>query len=129
MANFSVVFRSEGSKVAAELVPNPAPFAWKADWAEKYKVTKLEGGKPTEKEVKRYQKGDLPGGDLTGIPVDPKTTAAFTSDVMVGRLSKAIYDLRTDLEGNKDNPTNETPGIIKAGEDLANELHKASLNQ
>ena len=25
-----------------------------------------------EKEVKRYQKGDLPGGDLTAIPLDPQ---------------------------------------------------------
>jgi hypothetical protein len=129
MANFSVVFRQEGKNVAAELVPNPAPFGWKTDWNEKYKVTKIEGGKPAEKEVKRYVKGDLPGGDLTGIPVDPKTTAAFTSDVMLGRLNKAIYDLRQELEGNKDNPTNETPGIMKSGEDLANELHKASQIQ
>jgi DNA-binding beta-propeller fold protein YncE len=30
---------------------------------------------------------------------------------------------------NKENPTNETPGLVKMGEDLANELHKASLNQ
>jgi hypothetical protein len=131
MANFSVVFHSEGSKnnVAAELVPNPSPFQWKSDWAEKYKVTKLEGGKPAEKEAKRYSKGDLPGSDLVAIPVDPKTTAAFTSDVMIGRLNKALYDLRVELEGNKENPTNETPGLLKSGEDLANELHKASLNQ
>jgi hypothetical protein len=131
VANFSVVFHSEGQKqgVAAELVPNHTPFEWKKDWAEKYKVTKLEGGKPAEKEVKRYVKGDLPGNDPVAIPVDPKTTAAFTSDVMLGRLNKAIYDLRVELEGNKENPTNETPGIIKSGEDLANELHKASLNQ
>jgi len=129
LANFSVVFHMEGSKPAAELVPNTTPFLWRGDWAEKYKVNKLEGGKPAEKEAKRYVKGDIAGGDLTAIPIDPKTTAAFTSDVMLGRLSKAIYDLRVDLEGNKDNPTNETPGMIKSGEDLANELHKASLLQ
>ena len=132
MANFSVIFHSEGSKnnVVAELVPNPSPFVWKSDWADKYKVTKLEGGKPAEKEAKRYVKGDLPGGgDLTAIPVDPKTTAAFTSDVMIGRLNKAIYDLRVELEGNKENPTTETAGLVKNGEDLVNELGKAALNQ
>jgi hypothetical protein len=61
--------------------------------------------------------------------VDPKTSAALTSEVLIARLNKAVYDLRIQLNGNKENPTNETPGLVKMAEDLANELHKASLNQ
>ena len=130
VANFSVIFRTEGKNVVADLVPNPSPFNWKGtEYPEKYKVSKIEGNRPAEKEVKRYQKGDLPGGDLTGIPVDPKTTAAFTSEVMIGRLAKALGDLRVELQGNQENPSNPVPGLLKMGEDLVTELHKASLNQ
>lgn len=129
MANFSVIFRTEGNKVVGDLVPNPTPFAWKSDFPEKYKVNKPEGARAAEKEAKRYVKGDLPGNDLTAIPIDPKTTAAFSSEVMIGRFSKALYDIRQELQGNKENPTNETPGLLKVGDDLVNELHKASLNQ
>ncbi|APR79884.1 Hypothetical protein A7982_05231 [Minicystis rosea] len=130
VANFSVVFRSEGGKtVVAELVPNKEPFAWKGDYPGSYKVTRLENNKPAEKSVTRWVKGELPGNDLTAIPVDPKSVAAFSSEQLIGKLSKAIYDIRVDLAGNKDNPTNETPGVVKMAEDLANELHKASMNQ
>jgi hypothetical protein len=131
VANFSVVFRAEGGKnVVAELVPNKEPFAWKsADFPEKIKVTRLEGQRAAEKTANRWVKGELPGNDLTAIPVDPKSVAAFTSEQLVGKLIKGVYDLRVQLAGNKDNPTNETPGLVKMADDLANELHKASLNQ
>ncbi|MFT3765328.1 MAG: formin [Minicystis sp.] len=130
VANFSVVFRSEGGKtVVAELVPNKEPFSWKGDYPGSYKVTRLENGKPAEKNATRWVKGDLPGNDLTAIPVDPKSVAAFTSEQLIGKLIKGVYDMRQDLEGNKDNPTNETPGLVKMAEDLANELNKASRNQ
>jgi hypothetical protein len=129
MANFSVVFRSDSGKVVAELVPNVSPFGWKGEFPAAYKVTKPEGARQAEKEAKRYQKGDLPGNDLTGIPIDPKTTAAFASDANVGRFYKTLLDMRTILQGNKDNPTTETAGLLKDGDDLVLELHKASLNQ
>jgi hypothetical protein len=130
VANFSVVFRQEGGKtVVAELVPNKEPFPWKGDYPGEYKVMRLEGQKQAEKSAKRWVKGDLPGNDLTAIPVDPKSVAAFTSEQLIGKLIKSIYDMRTDLEGNKENPTNETPGLIKMADDLANELHKASMNK
>jgi hypothetical protein len=102
-----------------------SPFEWKKDFPEKYKVSKLEGRAMAEKEVKRYQKGDLPGNDLTAIPLDPKTTAAFSTDVIVNRLVGAIVEMKKELLGNHDNPTTETPGLLKAGEDLAVELKKA----
>lgn len=130
VANFSVVFRAEPNKtVVAELVPNKEPFSWKGDYPEKIKLTRLENNRPAEKTAVRWVKGDLPGNDLTAIPVDPKSVAAFTSEQLVGKLIKGVYDLRVQLQGNKENPTNETPGLVKMAEDLVNELHKASMNQ
>ena len=126
MANFSVDQSSgrTAGKVVADLVKNPTPFLWKGEFPGTYKVTKTENNRPAEKDVKRYAKGDLPGNDLTGIPVDPKSTAAFASDANVGRFYKTLLDMRTILQGNKDNPTTETPGLLKDGDDLAQELHK-----
>jgi hypothetical protein len=130
VANFSVLFRGEGqNKMVAELVPNKEPFSWKGDFPAGYSITKLENNKPAEKKATRWVKGDLVGTDPIVIPVDPKTTAAFTNEVLVQRLNLALRDIRQDLQGNKDDPTQETAGLIKDGEDLANELRKASLNQ
>jgi hypothetical protein len=130
MANFSVLFRGDGpGKVAAELVPNKEPFAWKGEFPANYAITKLENNKPAEKKATRWTKGDLVGSDPIVVPIDPRSMAGFTSEVMVQRLNKALYDMRQDLQGNKEDPTRETPGLLKQGEDIANELHKASLNQ
>jgi hypothetical protein len=129
---FSVLFHTEyGKGVVAELAPNKEPFVWKNDFPASYAVLKLEGGKSAEKKAARYQKGELPGNgsDPIAVPVDPKTTAGLTGELLIQRLNKAVYDLRVALDGNKDNPTNETPGLVKQADDLANELHKASLNQ
>jgi hypothetical protein len=130
MANFSVLFRSEGqNKVVADLVPNKEPFSWKGDYPPSYTITKLENNKPAEKKATRWLKGELLGNDPIAVPVDPRSMAGFTNEVLVQRLNKALYDIRRDLEGNKEDPTQDIPGLIKIGEDLANELHKASLNQ
>jgi hypothetical protein len=124
VVNYSILFRSESGKVVGDLVPNKDTFPWKGEFPGKYKVV----GKPTDKEVTRWTKGELTGGsDTLAIPIDPKTTAAFSSEVFSGRLLKALAEMREALQGNKDNPTNETPGLLKNGEDLANELHKACL--
>ncbi|WP_437963038.1 formin [Sorangium sp. So ce260] len=131
MANFSVVFRRDGDKTLAELVPNKAPFPFGKDWPAKYTVTRLErtqqGVKPAEKEATRWTKGDIAGGDLQALPVDPQSVAAFTSEQIVFKLRGAMIDVRQLLEGNKENPATETPGLIKEGDDLANELRKISL--
>jgi hypothetical protein len=85
-----------------------------------------------EKEVKRYQKGDLPGNDLTAIPLDPKTTGVLSADANVRDFASLMIELRKELTGTHDNPTTETPGLLKIGEDLAVELKKAcelGLNQ
>ncbi|MGK3962385.1 formin [Sorangium sp. So ce118] len=131
LANFSVVFRRDGDKTLAELVPNKAPFPFGKDWPAKYTVTRLErtqqGVKPADKEATRWTKGDIAGGDLQALPVDPQSVAAFTSEQIVFKLRGALIDVRQLLEGKKDDPTSETPGLIKEGDDLANELHKISL--
>ncbi|WP_438021294.1 formin [Sorangium sp. So ce315] len=131
VVNFSVVFRRDGDKTLAELVPNKAPFPFGKDWPAKYTVTRLErtqqGMKPAEKEATRWTRGDLAGGDLQVLPVDPQTVAAFTSEQIVFKLRSAMIDVRQLLAGNKDNPVTETPGLIKEGDDLANELRKISL--
>lgn len=127
IANFAILFRTEGKQTVADLVPVAAPsFPWKNDHPEKFKVTKYEQGKPVDKEVKRWVKGDLSD---SAIGVDPKTTAAFSSEQIISRMRKALTDMRVELNGNKDNPTAETPGLIKSGEDLANELKKAGAAQ
>lgn len=133
VANFSVVFRKDGDKTVAELTPNKDTFPFGKDWPAKYKVTRLEktreGSKSVEKEVTRWIKGDLTGSDLIAVPIDPPTVAAFTSEQIVFKLAGAMRDIRQLLEGNKDNPTTETPGLLKEGDDLANELHKISLHR
>ncbi len=130
MANFSVLFRADGqNKVVAELVPIKEPFGWKADFPGNYTITKLENNKPAEKKATRWVKGDLTGGDPIGVPVDPKSMAGFTSEVLIQRLNKAIYDIRLILEGNQEDQTKPIAGLLKDGDELANELHKASLNQ
>ncbi|WP_437581755.1 formin [Sorangium sp. So ce887] len=131
VVNFSVVFRRDGDKTLAELVPNKAPFPFGKDWPAKYTVTRLErtqqGLKAAEKEATRWTKGDIAGGDLQTLPVDPQSVAAFTSEQIVFKLRGAMIDVRQLLEGNKENPVTETAGLIKEGDDLANELRKISL--
>ncbi|WP_437539369.1 formin [Sorangium sp. So ce726] len=131
VVNFSVVFRRDGDKTLAELVPNKAPFPFGKDWPAKYTVNRLErtqqGMRAAEKEATRWTKGDIAGGDLQALPVDPQSVAGLTSEQMVFRLASAMADIRKTLDGNKDNPVEETPGLIKEGDDLANELHKLSL--
>jgi len=128
--NFSVVFRKDGEKTVAELVPNKEPFPFAGNWPEKYKITRLErgpqGAKPAEKEAVRWTKGDLVATDPQAIPVDPPTVAQFTSEQLVFRLAKEIRDIRQTLEGNNEDP-NAPIGLLKQGDDLANELHKIAL--
>ncbi|AKT41067.1 hypothetical protein [Chondromyces crocatus] len=128
--NFSVVFRRDGDKMLAELVPNKEPFPLGKDWPEKFKITRLErtqqGAKAVEKEATRWTKGDLVASDPIAIPIDPPTVAAFTSEQIVSRLAKEMRDLRNTLDGNNDDPT-AGPGLVKQGDDLVNELHKIAL--
>ena len=129
-AKYAVLFRADGpNKTVADLVPVKEPFGWKGDFPANFTITKLENNKPAEKKATRWVKGDIIASDPIAIPVDPKSMAGFTGDATLARLRKAIYDLKNDLDGNKENPTTETPGLIKSGGDLADELHKFSLQQ
>jgi len=129
MARYSVLFREAGGKTYAELVPLKDPFKWKGDFPGKLKVTMMVNNKPTDKELERWTKGNLTASDPYAMPVDPATTGALTGDASIARLSKALYDVRTLLEGDKSNPTDETPGLLKDGDDLAHTLHKISLTK
>jgi hypothetical protein len=131
VANFSVIFSGKGEgKTMAELVPNKEPFPIGKDWPGSYQVTKLErtsaGAKGVEKKATRWTKGELTGNEPLAIPVDPATTAAFTSQEVINKLSKGMRDIRQIMDGNKDNPQEETSGLLKEGDDLVQELMKVS---
>jgi hypothetical protein len=124
MTNFAVTFRQDGGKVVAEYVPVKDPFKWGATDKDKFTVIKTEQGRPAEKNVARWTKGDLTPSDPVAIPVDPKTAPSATQTI--GALSKALYDIRLVLEGNQDDPQNPKSGLMKDGDDLSAELQKAA---
>jgi hypothetical protein len=132
VVNFSVVFKRDGDKMVAELVPNKEPFPYGKAFPEKYKVTRPErtqqGIKGVEKDAVRWTKGDLTGNDLIAIPIDPPTVAAFTAEQAVNGVKRAMLETHQILEGSPDDPT-APPGLLKTGEDLANELHKIALKR
>lgn len=128
---FSVVFGPEGSKgMAAELVKNKEPFKLGEPWKDSYEILKTErtqqGVKEVPKKANRWQKGDLTGSDPVVIPVQPASVAGFTSEAVVAQLSKNLRELRETIEGRKDDP-DAPPGLLKQGDDLVTELHKAAL--
>jgi hypothetical protein len=132
VTSFSVIFSGRGEgKMMADLVPNKEPFALSAkEWPGSYTITKPEktatGIKGVEKKATRWTKGDLTGNDPVAIPVDPLTTSALSSREFANKLTKGMRDIRELMAGNKDNPTDEKPGLLKEGEDLANELQSLS---
>lgn len=123
--NFSVLFRSDQKGVIAEFVPNKEPFALGKDWPATYTITKLERGKPAEKKLNRYTKGDLPGQDIV-VPIDPASTAVFTSEEAMRNLRKAFVDLRKELKGDESDPQNPVTGTIELGDGLLSELQKVT---
>jgi hypothetical protein len=125
LMNFSVTFRSDQKGVIAEFVPTKDPFDISKDWPANYSVMKTERGKAAEKKVNRYTKGDLPGNDVV-IPIDPTTTAIFTSGEAIRNLRKAFIDLREELKGNKEDEQNPILGTIELGDGLLTELQKVT---
>ncbi|HRI65069.1 MAG TPA: formin [Polyangium sp.] len=122
--NFSVTFRADQKGVIAEFVPTKDPFDIGKDWPANYSVMKTERGKAAEKKVNRYTKGDLPGTDVV-IPVDPTTTAVFTSQEGIRNLRKAFLDLREELKGDGAEPE-PSEGSIELGDKLLTELQKVT---
>lgn len=123
--NFSVMFRSDQKGVIAEFVPNKDPFDIGKDWPANYAVMKTERGKPAEKKLNRYTKGDLPGTDVV-VPIDPSSTAIFTSQEGIRNLRKAFVDLREELKGDDSDPQNPRMGSIELGDNLLTELQKVT---
>jgi len=134
VVGFSVVFRSEQKGVIAELVQTKAPFDLSKDWPASYDILKPErtqqGIRNAEKKAARYVKGDLPGSgsDPAVIPLDPSTTAIFTSQEVLFRLRKAFLDLREELKGIHDspNPDSDRDGLIDIGDKLVTEVQKVT---
>ena len=128
VVNFSVMFRGDSKGVVAELVPNKEPFAFGKDWKDSYTVLKKERDKSVEKNATRYKKGDLPGTDPLVVPVAPESVAAFTSEQLVYKLGGAMRDAVRSIQGTSDEATGqETPGLLKSGEDLAIDLKKVAI--
>lgn len=123
--NFSVLFRSDQKGVVAEFVSNKEPFDLSKDWPASYAVMKSERGKPAEKKLNRYTKGDLPGTDVV-VPIDPSSTAIFTSQEGMRNLRKAFVDLRQELKGDDTDPQNPIVGTIELGDNLLTELQKVT---
>jgi hypothetical protein len=127
-----VQFRGSNEKMTAELVQIKDPFKLKeAKWPEELKIVRREfvGGeqKPVEKDAERWQKGDLASGEKPKIiPVDPASSAAFTTDRAVVELRKAMLDAQEVLKGNED-PTNPKQGLMQVGAQLSEDLYSASL--
>jgi hypothetical protein len=133
VSSFSVIFSGRGeSKMMADLVPNKEPFALSAkEWPGSYTITKPErsaqGIKGVEKKATRWTKGDLTGNEPVAIPVDPLTTSALSGTETANKLSRGMREMREILEGGGDpNNPDAKPGLLKEGEDLANELQKIS---
>lgn len=128
---YSVIFSTEGTKgTIAELVPNKEPFALGQNWPDSFTILRPErsaqGMKTAEKKASRWTKGDLVASEPVAIPVQPASMAAFTGEELVGKLAIALRDLRKQIEGNKEDPQ-DTGGLLKEGEVLADELRKTSL--
>ena len=129
--NFSVVFSQDGQKgTLAELVPNKEPFPVGKDWPASYTIMKVErsaqGSKQAEKKANRWVKDALTGSDPIAIPVAPASVAAFSSEELISKLFAELRDLRRIIEGNKEDPQ-DSGGLLKEGENLADELRKAAL--
>lgn len=128
---FSVIFGGAPEKQTAELVRIKDPFKLKGDWPKDLTIIRKEmnQGKKVdaEKPANRWLKGDLTGEKPQAIPVDPASVAAFTTDQIVIQLRKGLYDTKVILEGDKSDPQNETPGLVKMGDTLASELNQVAL--
>jgi len=128
---FSVIFGGGSEKQVAELVRVKEPFKVQGDWPKDLTIIRKEmvqnQRKDVEKPAARWLKGDLTGEKPQAIPVDPASVAAFTSDQVVIQLRKGLYDVKVLLEGDKSDPTNETQGLVKMGEQLAHDLNQVAL--
>ena len=66
------------------------------------------------------------GPTLTRLTANGLDNGVGTSQELVVKLRKAFADLREDLKGNHDNPTNEIPGLIEIGDGLLTTVQKVT---
>jgi len=127
--NYSVIFRGDQKGTLAELVPVKEPFPMGKEWPESFTIVKTtktaQGPKNEDKKATRWKKGELTGNEPIAIPLDPQSAAALSGEEIVYKLSNAMRDIRELNEGKDKGTTSETVGLLKEGEDLAAELHKA----
>ena len=134
MANFAVFFSGGDKKVVAEIAEIKDPFAIKGEFPATFTVKRLDGGKPADKKVTRWIKGDLTGNDTIAIPIEVKSTTGLTSEQLIKaglasdqsmRTVSIMFDrIQKSLHGNPEDQTNPKPGLLKECEDLAADLHK-----
>ena len=122
---FSVVLRpDEKQGRIAELVPNKDPPALSATLPATYPILTLEGHRIVEKVGTRWSKGPPPARSVTAvIPVAPASVAAFTSEILLAKMAKALFDFRSRLEGDAGDPQGGPPGLLVQGGTLVHDLH------
>lgn len=131
--NYSVIFFQDGQKgIQAQLVQNKDTFAVGKDWPANYAIFTLQrtpqGMKQQEKKATRLPKDASPlvASDPVAIPVEPSTVAAFSTEKSLNEIYAQLLDLKKVIEGNKEDPQ-DTGGLLKEGETLADDLRKAGL--
>lgn len=130
VVKLSVVFRQEPSGTAAYVTPMKDPFPFTGPWPATYAVLTPEptahGMKVTEKSAVRWTRGGLTGPGMIAIPIHPESVAAFTGGEVALKLRKALWDIRTMLEGDTTNPDSPEPGLLEQGEALVATLRQLS---
>jgi hypothetical protein len=129
-ASFAIVLARKGDNTAAELVTIKEPFLFAKDWPKDFKITMLQGNRTVEKSAAKWGggKADVFGGETAvAFPVEPRSVSGFRTEELVGKLNKALFDIRSTLEGKKsDIPSEEKSGLIKDGATLVEELNKVA---
>jgi hypothetical protein len=70
-------------------------------------------------------KGQLTGAKPLAIPIEPKTVAGFTGQKIILDLRSALAETSALIEGNQSPiPSEQTDGLLKEGQRLAEELKK-----
>ncbi|MEZ4296060.1 MAG: hypothetical protein R3B70_13880 [Polyangiaceae bacterium] len=128
VVSYSVVFESgAGGATIAQLVPVKSPFKLDGPLPNDFVVVVpdyTEGKtRAREKQAKRWQSGALVGADPIAIPVSPQTTA-FLIDKALPQLRLRIIEAMEVIRGSNLGTPSETPGLLKTGEKIEQELAK-----
>lgn len=97
----------------------PTPFAAKGDWPADLKVPRGEANAV----IKRYQRGDISGGDPQFIPVAPQTESMVCPSTTIVRLRQELSEMQTVLKGDA-TPGAEKTGFLQMGDDVIKALKK-----